>query len=589
MCHPCGTAYDDSGDFFLRLDTWLYTQRSTARNLLAAGFTITAILSGCGSTESEVAPDVVAVVGDVHVTGDRLGQAIDKTHGRPEQREARRSEAVARTVLDQIIGIELLLRAAENRNLDKDLKVQGRVEQRQRELLLEELFHRGIVKLGSGATTVEAKRYFDEHHIGEHRRVRRILLGSPQDATQVITRLRNGEAFAKVAVELSDDPETSAKGGDLGWLSRLYFRNYVLRRQVFSADIGQLIGPVQEPDGYSVLTVEAVRQVSFAEMEQQVLKTVAEERQSMATFQYLEELANNAALEVDEATLGILFGRLREAGAESPTLGRGEAGMQLLEHGDKSWTVGEFLEAVSARKDPIEIVDVKGLRRYARRLFAYYSLLPLRAIDLGLGDTERVRKGVRKLRREALLERLREVEVTELIEIEEEEVRKYYEEHRETYVRSAKISILEVLLDDRAQADDLLQKLEKGEKLEDLARQYTMRSSRVRRAGGRMQLMRPDKYGRVGFEASEAEIGEIVGPVRSSQGFSVFKVLKKIPGYEESFEEARPRAGWHMKQDLAVSGFDEYLTRLREKTGVVEIIEPNLATFVASRQSKSQE
>jgi len=571
----------------LRFETNHRSPHSAARNMLAACFLFTAVLSGCGSARDEVGPDVVAVIGDVDIAADRLAQAIDRLHPGAEGRQARLSEEVARRVLGQLISIELMVRAAENRNLDRDPKVQGRVEQRQRELLLEELFHRGIVKVSANVTSAVARTYFDEHHIGEQRRVRRILVDTPQAATLAITRLRGDETFAAVARELSQDPQTSAQGGDLGWLSRLDFRNYILRRQVFSAQVGQLVGPVQEPDGYSVLTVEAVRQVSFEEVEQKVRDAVEQEKRSVTTFRFLEDLANDADVRLDHDAAAILFGRLRDSGVQAPQLGRGEARMVLLKHGDQTWGIGDFLEAVTARKDPVEIVDIEGLHRYARRLFAYYALLPLHATDLGLDDTERVREGVRKVRREALLERLREVEVTELIEISEEDLRQYYERNLAIYVRSDKISILEVLVDDREQADDLIRQLENGGDLEQLASRYSMRSSRVRRAGGRMKLMRPDKYGRVGFEASEAEVGEIVGPIRSSQGFSVFRVLRKIPGYQSSFEEARYRAGWHMKQDLAVENFDRYVNSLRERSGAYLIVEDNLKAFLAGRQGAS--
>jgi len=46
-----------------------------------------------------------------------------------------------------------------------------------------------------------------------------MLLGSEQEAQAVITRLENGEDFATVAEELSQDSASKDKGGDLGWLA----------------------------------------------------------------------------------------------------------------------------------------------------------------------------------------------------------------------------------------------------------------------------------------------------------------------------------------------------------------------------------
>lgn len=532
-------------------------------------------LAGCGASDREAGPGVVAIVGDVDITGQRLRQAIDRLHGDEEV-----TADLARDVLGRLIDIELLVQAAEERHLERDPKVRGQVEGRQRELLLEELFRRGVVEMTEGVSTQEARDYFEEHHIGEVRRVRRILVDSPQAATQVITRLRNGEDFAALAREVSDDPETSGKGGDLGMLSRLDFRNYALRREVFAADIGAWIGPVQEPDGYSVMTVESVDRMSFEKLESKVREAVSEQKRTLATFAYLEGLADDAGIEGDDAALAVLFTRLRDAGTGAPELGRGEAATPIFRKGQHVWTIGDFLEAVAARQDPVELVDVQGLRRYARRLFAYYVLLPGHATDLGLNETENVRDGVRRIRREALINRLREVEVTERIDVSEEEAREYYEQHKEIYVRPDRISILEILVQDMDEAEELLAKLDAGAKMEDLARQYTVRSSRIRRAGGRIQLMRPDKYGRVGFEASEAEVGQIVGPIRTNQGYSIFEVLKKIPGYQETFEEVAHRARWHLAQDLSVQRFEEFLESLRQRRGAYRIVEPALASLV---------
>jgi parvulin-like peptidyl-prolyl isomerase len=46
-----------------------------------------------------------------------------------------------------------------------------------------------------------------------------MLLGSEQEAQEVITRLEGGEDFGEVAKELSQDDESKEDGGDLGWLA----------------------------------------------------------------------------------------------------------------------------------------------------------------------------------------------------------------------------------------------------------------------------------------------------------------------------------------------------------------------------------
>ena len=77
-------------------------------------------------------------------------------------------------------------------------------------------------------------------------------------------------------------------------------------------------------------------------------------------------------------------------------------------------------------------------------------------------------------------------------------------------------------------------------------------------------------------------MGEVVGPVKTSQGYSVFEVLKKIPGYQQSFEEVRIRARWHLEQDLAVQRFNDYVGQLRERySGSVRISEPHLQAFLS--------
>ena len=245
--------------------------------------------------------------------------------------------------------------------------------------------------------------------------------------------------------------------------------------------------------------------------------------------------------------------------------GKGEGRQILLTAPGDQWTVQYFMGVMLSERDQAEINSLDDLRHYVRRLYALKVLLPRRAAELGLDKAEAVERGVGNTLREALIDRLRQVEVDERIELSQDDLLAYYERHRERYVRSERITILEVLLETRQEAEEVLAEVEAGENLSELAGRHSVRSSRIRRAGGRIQLMRPDKYGRLGWAAKEAEIGEVVGPIKSTQGYSVFEVLKKEPGRQHSFEESRIRVAEHLRQARINAGAAALVERLNDK------------------------
>ena len=517
---------------------------------------LTALLPACATPEPPPNPDVLARVGDVAITRDRVERAASRLFPKNAPGDLQRQ------ALERLIDIEILLLAARQEGLENDFQVTSKVAQREQELILDEMYRRGVVAVAEDISRDEARQYFEQHRIGQQRRVSRILASGPAAIDQVLARLRGPDSFAVVASELSDDGNTAQQGGDLGWKSRLDFKNYVLRRQIFGAKSGEVIGPVQEPDGFSVFVVTDERTVPFENMRPAVIKAMQEQKHALATFEFLEGLADRADIEERRATFELLLARLSAAGEAMPTFKTGETELVLLELDGEPWTVSNFMAAMTSERNPAEIRELSDLRRFARRLYALKVLLPRHAREIGIHEAERVAKGIETTRRQALVERIRQVKVLETLDPSKEEIRAYYEANKDLYVRAERISILEILVDTRTQADSLLAAIERGGDFGDLARRYSRRSTRIRRAEGRIQLLRPDKYGNLGWEAKDAEVGQIVGPVKTAQGFTVFKVLKKIPARQQSLDEVWGRVRSHLLQDLTRERFDALLAKL---------------------------
>lgn len=104
-----------------------------------------------------------------------------------------------------------------------------------------------------------------------------MLLGSEQQAQEVITKLENGEDFAALAGELSQDSASKEKGGDLGWVGFDEI-NPVYQDFVINAEPETLSQPVKDEsvstkEGYwlvKVLEKEDNRQIE--ESDRDVLK-----------------------------------------------------------------------------------------------------------------------------------------------------------------------------------------------------------------------------------------------------------------------------------------------------------------------------
>jgi peptidyl-prolyl cis-trans isomerase C len=125
-------------------------------------------------------------------------------------------------LLDRAIDFRLLSQAAEQTDLAQDPGVQTELE-RARAGVLRDAFVRQKIEEGTTAEKLRA-RYDevkdDEGFTQEEVHARHILVGSEDEAKEVIVALAGGADFATLAGERSVDPSARQNGGDLGFFRR---------------------------------------------------------------------------------------------------------------------------------------------------------------------------------------------------------------------------------------------------------------------------------------------------------------------------------------------------------------------------------
>jgi parvulin-like peptidyl-prolyl isomerase len=121
-----------------------------------------------------------------------------------------------------------------------------------------------LVDRVTGSVTVpesEIRGYYernpDLYRRPEVRRVRHILVADAGAARDVVRRLETGEVMADVARAVSTDAGSRTDGGYLGDVRRGQLAG-PLEDALFSAEVGEIVGPCETEHGWHVARVEAV-------------------------------------------------------------------------------------------------------------------------------------------------------------------------------------------------------------------------------------------------------------------------------------------------------------------------------------------
>lgn len=183
-------------------------------------------------------------------------------------------------MVNQLVDQKALLLLAQKQGLDKDPEVRQQMTRAADAALQNALLSRAI---GPMVTEQKVKERYDStiaKKPGEEEvHARHILVNSEDQAKTIITQLKSGADFAKLAKQYSKDPG-AADGGDLGWFKKGDMVP-AFAEAAFALQPGQITqAPVHTQYGWHVIQVEGRRQApppSFKEASAQLRQEMIHE------------------------------------------------------------------------------------------------------------------------------------------------------------------------------------------------------------------------------------------------------------------------------------------------------------------------
>ena len=529
-------------------------------------------LMGC---TVETGDRTVAQIGDEEITVDQLRKFIA---GLPKDAKAETTRVEkAKNHLNTMINIQLLIMEAKAADLDKSPEFRARLERVQRKKLIS-IFQDRALEVEEEVEEGEVREYAERMGLTRAVRLADIMVPSRENALAALRELNNGVPFGQVAQKWSINKKTSAQGGDLGRYTTREHMVMPLQDKLFSLALGEVSEPIKIGGNYSIFTVIADSTIELSPQRRLAIQMgLKKEKKQRALSALAAELGGKYHLELDREGLALIVEKVRGGASFASET---ERNIVLYRYDGGEITAQDLADAGHILKGNAlaQLSDSSQVIAFAERHVVPNAMLVEAALRAGIDEEAETVEWLGNQANQLLISALRTRLLRAKVTIAENELRQFYEAHAERYLHPEQIEVQEVLVETEVEALRLMEQIQKGARLGDLAKKYSIRSLEDLDEEGRFHFHLFEQAFLGGFVevAEKAEIGALTGPAKVDEGYSIFKVLSR-ERKRETFAEAEWRVRSQLRREKNRKAFNQFIEEVRNKyASKVVIQEDNL-------------
>jgi len=214
------------------------------------------------------------------------------------------------------------------------------------------------------------------------------------------------------------------------------------------------------------------------------------------------------------------------------------------------------------------LTDEKAKREYLERLITKKILLR-EARKEKLDKTKEFEERLKEIRDQLLIESLLRKRLTVDAGVTEEEMRAYYEKHKEAFKRGGEINTRHIVVKTKEEARELQKRILAGEDFVDLAKKYSI-DPNAKVTGGELGFhprgtLLPE-YEEAAFRLKK--VGEVSGIVKTPLGYHIIRLEGIRAGSYVPFEEVKELIRQQLLQERQGEILQKYVEELRKKASV---------------------
>jgi parvulin-like peptidyl-prolyl isomerase len=398
-----------------------------------------------------------------------------------------------------------------------------------------------------------------------------------EEAERLLSELERGADFEALARESSVD-QSGPRGGLVEDLPRIDMP-HGLADDVFALSPGDLKGPFRTRIGWSNIRVE-----SFAEPDPERFEALQPSLRTLVRYRKAEALKDDLGSRLRQAHPVVIDQQavaavVAERLPDSRLMPQVEDPESIVARvGEREITAEDYGKALRARWKGVRNVEAaRAAKPLVLERLIRDELMISEALSRGYGDTPEVERVVSASETQLLIPRILSEVVAADIEVTQEEMESYYEEHKNQYHRPPRVRIGQITVAERAEAERLAELLRQGADLAWLARQHSIDD--FKDAGGDRGWATPKRSGDPIEEALlDAQPGDVLGPAAVGENFLVVRVITREEQGIYDFQEVSGNVRQAVNNREFQLALHDYIQKLRSRSEIV-VNEDVLATL----------
>jgi len=258
--------------------------------------------------------DVLAKFGSKTITVSDYNKIIGYLDTE-KQKVIEKNPQLKENVLRQLVQSMVISELARKAGFDKRPEVQEQLEFFKNNFLANEYLRKEVAAKDT-VSEDDVKSYYDTHQdefkTPEMVKARHILIkvdksASEEDKKQaqkkaedILSKIKAGEDFAKLASEFSDDPGSKSKGGDLGFFARGRMVK-PFEDAAFALKVGEVSGIVESPFGYHIIKAEERKDAgveTYDTAKDKIRQRLVQERAKSTVTEFIDKAMKDANVEL---------------------------------------------------------------------------------------------------------------------------------------------------------------------------------------------------------------------------------------------------------------------------------------------------